>query len=74
MLAHAASFSKKKETGLRKSASLSFSTTKYIYTKPLTSSESLVKIKFRLTEAFLLIELTSGVTFEQLPFYENVIL
>ena len=47
---------------------------KYICTKPLTSSESLVKIKFRLTEAFLLIELTSAVTFEQLLFYENVIL
>ena len=66
--------SRKKKTGFRKSGSLSFSTTEYICTKPLTSSESLGKITFRLTEAFLLIVLTSAVTSEQLPFYENVIL
>ena len=57
-----------------KSATLFISTNTNVYTKLLTSSESLVKVKFRLTETFLVIFLTSAVISKHLLFHENTIL
>ena len=60
--------------GFLKSATLFISTNTDIYTKLLKSSESLLKVKFRLTKTFLVIFLTSVVISKHLLFHENTVL